>query len=196
MAAKLGSRLPAADELDLPGWGKLRRGVVQPTTRSRARRLDRDGVFDIPKRWVLKDPDAWPVTVWSRPTVRQSEPRLYHALDLLVVQLDSWMRREGMRTSQIVDLLRRRCSLRYTLLSRATHEPGAQIVHSPRTGGSITSEPKWADFNDRLIAADLPRVSDVFVFPLPWLGIFRGGRAKLEKMRKDSATVTSRRRAG
>src|SRR3954470_6717614 len=154
IAAKLGSRLPAANELDLPGWGKLRGGGVQPATRARVRQLDRDGVFHTPKGWVLKDPDGWPMTMWSRPTVRQGEPRLYHALDLLVVQLDSWMRREGMRPSQIVDLLQRRCSVRYTLLSRATHEPGAQIVHSPRTGGSITSEPKWADFNDRLIAAD------------------------------------------
>jgi hypothetical protein len=196
LIALSGFRLPAVHYLDLPTWRDLRRGPVPATTRARARWLDKHGCFDIPKRWSLKKVDDWPLTVWSRPMVRQGEPRLYHALDLLVVQLDSWMRREGLRNSQIVELLRGRYALRYALLGRAAYQPDAQVVYSPSpNGGAIYSESAWAAFNEQLVEAGLPPIDGSFVFPLPWLGIFRGGLEKLERIRKDSVTVTSHRRA-
>lgn len=187
-------RLPAVHFLDLPRWRGLRRGIVRGATRESVRRLDRGGCFDVPKRVVRASvaSERFPVTIWERPVVRQGEPRLYHAFDLMTLQVALWLRREGLRSGQIIALLRGPNAVRYSLLARDAYEPDAQLMYVPHLW-TLTTERQFAE-TVALLRTETWTPEPDMVLPLSWLGIFNGGLERLRQLRAHSGGIVSHRR--
>lgn len=165
-----GFALPAKHRSEPDAWKGLRRGFVEPVTVAQLRQMDRWGLFDEPVGAVMpRTAGALPVMRWRRIETRAGSPRVYSPLDVAVVRLASWMRRQGCTPEQVRAVLRGRWGLRLVLArnARPLAEPDAELLVSLADGAIHTT----AEI-DAHIAAGVFGGPAVERFPLAWLGMY------------------------